>query len=444
MCGIAGLIAEKELVVRRALTPMVMAQVHRGPDDSGEAILPLGARFLGLGFRRLSIQDLSAAGHQPMVHPVTGDQIIFNGEIYNFIALRKELEQAGEKFTGHSDTEVMLHALTLWGPAAVARFEGMFAFAYYDRRNQCLMLARDSVGIKPLYVAMVDGTFFFASEVRAILASGLVSRKLSHAGVAGMLAYGAVQQPLTVFEQIRCFPPGHYQLFMASGAVTAPVKFWDYPLPQLQMTGTDVVEKLRITLDAAVHDHLVADVPVGVFLSSGLDSTIIAGLAARHTRRLRSFTVGFADQGDLSEQAMATETARLFGLDHTNIDLSAGDAEAAMVEWLQSLDQPSMDGLNVFVISKAVRAHGITVALSGQGGDELFGGYASFNDVPRLYHAMRKMRWMPASLRGAAAGVLGARKSHAVRQKLIDLFRSDGAVLSLALQRRRAISNNQM
>jgi asparagine synthase (glutamine-hydrolysing) len=448
MCGIAGILAEKEHVVRDALAPMAACMAHRGPDSAAESYLPFGAdRFLGLAHRRLAIIDLSPAGHQPMIHPVTGDQIIFNGEIYNFQILRDELLALGETFRGHSDTEVMLHALTRFGPAdVIRRFQGMFAFAWFDARNRRLVLARDSVGIKPLYVAKAPGVpLLFASEVRSILNSGLVSRRLDPRGVAGLLAYGAVQQPLTIFRDVASFPPGHYQIFEADGSSPGPVKFWDYPShTRADVSEPQAIEQLRPTLDAAVRDHLVADVPVGVFLSSGLDSTIVAGLVGRHTPHLRSFTVGFTDQPDMSEQALAAETAKLFGLDHTNIDLSGRDAEDAAARWLRSLDQPSVDGLNVFVISQAVRKAGITVALSGQGGDELFCGYPSFRDVPRLRRLMRNLAWLPRPMRGAVGSVAAAAKSRAVRDKLTDMLRTDGSVLALALQRRRAMSDRQI
>ena len=424
---------------------MVNAQIHRGPDDVGEEHLPFKDRFLGLGHRRLSIQDLSAAGHQPMVHPVTGDRIIFNGEIYNFRELRRELEAQGEEFTGHSDTEVMLHALSRWGVEAVKRFQGMYAFAFYDARQQHLMLGRDPLGIKPLYVAEAQGAILFASEVRAILAGELLPRRVDRRGVAGLLAYGAVQKPCTIVAGVSEFPPGHFEVIDASRASrAAPTRFWSFPLPRAGANEQDVVPLLRETLDAAVRDHLIADVPVAVFLSSGLDSTIIAGLAARHTKRLRSFTVSFADAPDLSERQLATETARLFGLAHTNIDISGPDAQAAAIAWLGSIDQPSIDGLNVYVISKAVRAQGIAVALSGQGGDELFGGYPSFTDVPKLRRLLRPMAWMPPGLRGAAAAAAAVRKTRAVRQKLADMARTDGGILALALQRRRAMNAAQL
>jgi len=352
MCGIAGIITLREEMARRALPAMVACEKHRGPDDEGEAYLPFGEKFLGLGHRRLSILDLSAAGHQPMVHPITGDRIIYNGELYNFLPLRKELEDLGEKFVGHCDTEIMLHALARWGPEAIKRFAGMYAFAFHDVARNRLILGRDPLGIKPLYVAEIDGYVLFASELRAILASDLVPRKLDRRAVAGMLAYGAVQEPCTIVQGVRMFPAGHFQVYDASASSPAsPVRFWDFPRPRVGMTQADAVAAVRDTLNIAVRDHLVADVPVGVFLSSGLDSTIIAGLAARHTRQLRSFTVSFADQPDMSEQALADETARLFGLEQTNINITGVDAEAAAVAWLGALDQPSIDGLNVYVIS---------------------------------------------------------------------------------------------
>ncbi len=209
--------SEREQVVRECLPTMMACMSHRGPDDADDYRTRMGDRMLGLGHRRLAIQDLSAAGHQPMFHPQTSDCIIFNGEVYNFHELRRELEALGDSFRGHSDTEVMLHALTRWGAAAIRRFEGMYAFAFFSVREQHLILARDPLGIKPLYVAESGGDLFFASELRAILATGQVPRKLDRRGVAGMLAYGAVQEPCTIVEGVRVFPAGHYQVIGAKG-----------------------------------------------------------------------------------------------------------------------------------------------------------------------------------------------------------------------------------
>lgn len=446
MCGIAGAITRDPDVARKAVLAMDDAQAHRGPNDRGEHALPFGQRWLGLGHRRLSIIDLSSAGHQPMVHPGTGDQIIFNGEIYNFGVLRQELLAAGESFTGHSDTEVLLHALARWGPDVIARLEGMYAFAFYDARRQTLLLARDPLGIKPLYLAEVDAGLVFASEVRALLASGLVARRVDRAGLAGLLAYGCLQFPRTLFQGVRSFPPGTYQVFgaEAGGAAEAAVRFWDFPRPDSSLGVPQAVEAVRATVDVAVRDHLVADVPVGVFLSSGVDSTIVAAVAAKYSPHIRSFTVGFADEPDLSEAPLAAETAAAFGLEHTSLTINGPDALAATLEWVDALDQPSVDGLNVYVISKAVRREGMTVALSGQGGDELFGGYPAFADVPRLQAMMRKLAWLPGGARAALGGAAALGKSRAVRDKLRDMLRTDGSALELSLQRRRAMSARQL
>jgi asparagine synthase (glutamine-hydrolysing) len=448
MCGIAGFLGLDRRQVASGTARLNAALAHRGPDDSGEEVLPLRNGFLGLGHRRLSILDLSPAGHQPMVHPCTGDRLIFNGEVYNFADLRRELEKAGETFRGHSDSEVLLHALTLWGPDCLGRLEGMYAFAFLDATRQRLILARDPAGIKPLYYAHVGENFLFASEVRALLASGLLPPRLDPRGVAGLLAYGAVQQPCTLFRDIRSLPPGCWIEITAQEEnqwrVSEPRRFWSYPGPDADVSEDEAATGVRETLDAAVRDHLVSDVPVGLFLSSGLDSTNLAGLASRHTRELQSFTVSFADQPDFSEQQLAAETARQFGLRHIEIPLPAEEAEAAARDWLDALDQPSMDGLNVYVISRAVRRQGIKAALSGLGSDELFGGYPSFRDVPRLRRLVSPLRGLPAGARRGLGALAGLGRSTAVRSKLADVFAGDSCVYAIALQRRRLLSNRQL
>lgn len=447
MCGIGGILARDEATVRQSLPSLVTALQHRGPDDSGQDHVRLGDRFLGLGHTRLAILDLSPAGHQPMVHPVSGDRLIYNGEIYNFAILKAELERGGARFMGHGDSEVLLHALVEWGPACLPRLHGMFAFAFHDVSEQRLLLARDSIGIKPLYLAqLADGGLVFASEVRAILATGLVSRRIDARGVAGLLAYGAVQQPSTIFRAVEELAPGHVLTVTGEDRATRrrPDRFWRPPFVRRDVGLPEAIEAVRQSVNDAVEAHLVSDVPLGVFLSSGLDSTIVAGVAARHTARLRSFTVGFAEDPDLSELSLASETAELFGLDHTRIDVTARDAEASMAAWLASLDLPSVDGFNVFLISQVVRAAGIKVALSGQGGDELFGGYPSFADVPRLSRWFRAARIVPRRLRQALTAAALIRRPAAIRAKAIDIAGSDGGLLSLYLRRRRMMSSRQL
>ncbi len=383
-----------------------------------------------------------------MVQEEDASCIVFNGEIYNFAALRCELEASGDVFRGHSDTEVLLQALMRWGPDCLPRLQGMYAFAFFDVPRRRLILARDPAGIKPLYLARTGDTCLFASEVRAILASGLVPPKIDRRGVAGMLAYGAVQHPCTLFRDIQSLPPGSWLEITAGPdgrcAVGASRPFWRFPRPVSRLTVAEAVSHVGTTLDEAVSDHLVSDVPVGIFLSSGLDSTVIAGLAARRASDLRSFTVGFTDHPDLNEEHLAAETARLFGLDHATITVSASEAEEATRDWLDVLDQPSIDGLNIFVISRVVRRYGIKVALSGQGGDELFGGYPSFRDVPRIRRLMSVLHRLPARFRRRLAALVCLGRPEAYRNKLQDMLGSDGSVRSIALQRRRVLSDRQL
>ncbi len=447
MCGIAGIIAQDPAIVRSALPPMVASQVHRGPDDSGEAFLPFQSATLGLGFRRLSILDLSQAGHQPMVHPATGDCLIFNGEIYNFRELRAELESAGSNFRGHSDTEVLLHALVRWGTEALDRLNGMYAFAFYKAKEQRLLLARDPLGIKPLYTAFAKDVFLFASEMRSLLASQLIPRKSDPRTVASFLAYGSAQSPQTMLQRIELFPPGCWQEIDAQvlqRRAAPPQLYWEVPPPRPQPDLDDVCRNIRQKMNQSVREHLESDVPVGVFLSSGIDSTITAALTAKYTGQLRTFTVGFSDNSDLSESSVAAETARLIGAEHHDIQILGDRAEQACSDWLESADRPSVDGLNTFIISQAVRAEGIVVALSGLGGDEVFGGYSSFWRIPRLMRALRSIRWLPSTLRSivAAAATLG--RPTAVAEKAVDMAMSDGSILELDLLTRRVMSNQQL
>jgi asparagine synthase (glutamine-hydrolysing) len=447
VCGIAGVIGRDAGEVRRALAPMLACQTHRGPDDEGTEIVEAGGWTAGLGQRRLSIIDLSPAGHQPMVHPQTGDVLIYNGELYNFQDLRAELAATGVSFRGHSDTEVILHALAQWGPRVVDRLYGMYAFAWLDRRNRKLLLARDPVGIKPLYIAQTADRLLFASEVRGLLASGLMKGEVDPSAVAGLLAFGAVQGPRTILKGATTIKRGALVEFDLSGSTIGEgrvIHRWTFPTPDPTMDEGRAVESLRTTLDTSIRQHLISDVPVGVFLSSGVDSTILASLAARHTERLRTFTVGFADNPDMSEAPLTERTARDLGVEHTEIQVTDDEALETTRSWMRSLDQPSVDGLNVYVISKAVRERGIVVALSGQGGDELFGGYPSFADVPAAARQMRRIAWLPKPVRAGAAALATARQPAAVRFKAVDMARTQGDIRDLYFHRRRMMSDAQL
>ncbi len=448
MCGIAGVIGPDREQVGEAARRAADALRHRGPDDDAVELLPFGDGWLGLAHRRLAVLDLSPLGRQPMAHPPTGCRLVYNGEVYNFAALRRELERDGEHFRGGSDTEVLLAGLARYGPRFVTRLEGMFAFALYDPRGPSLTLARDPLGIKPLYLARTADGLVFASEVRAVLATGLVPHTLSQAGVAGLLAYGSVQQPLTLYERVRMLEPAAWQTVRPDPdgvACDPPHVWWHTPRPDSHAdSNTDAVGTTRRLLGEAVRDHLQSDVPVGLFLSAGLDSSTLAGLAAAHRPAVRAFTVGFAGQLDQDEVAVAAETARRLALPHTPIVIPSADAEGAFAAWLAAADQPSMDGLNTFVVGRAVRREGIKVALSGLGADELFGGYSSFRDVPRLRAAWQAMRWLPPGVRAGLGAAATLFHPPSVRDKTAEVFRGSGGVPSLTLHRRRVLSDRQL
>ncbi len=427
---------------------MVACQRHRGPDDDGVEIVDAGPFSVGLGQRRLAIIDVSPAGHQPMVNPRTGSVLTYNGELYNFQPLREKLKALGYSFRGHSDTEVILYALDEWGPKCIQDFNGMFAFAYYRPRERTLLLARDAMGIKPLYYTTRNGVLAFASEIHPFVQTGLVPRDINMAAVAGLLAYGAVQEPLTFYKDIVNFRAGCYQQFtLTTGGTIEPgplTKHWDFPALNHSWTEASAVERIRETLDAAVRDHMISDVPVGMFLSSGLDSTILTGLAAKHTERLRTFTVGFADQPDMSESDPAARTAALMNVEHTDIQITGNDALEWTKAWFDIRDQPSFDGLNTYIISKAVRQRGIVVAQSGLGGDELFGGYISFEDTPRIMRTIERLSWLPGRARYPLFNLAAMLRHRAAGEKLADIGKGQPRPMRVALLRRRAISDKRL
>jgi asparagine synthase (glutamine-hydrolysing) len=454
MCGICGVISAEPRPVEPAVRAMMRVMVHRGPDDEGFEVLSLGGSeasgpVAGLGFRRLAILDLSAAGHQPMFNQRTGDCLIFNGEIYNFRQLRTELQMAGVVFRSTSDTEVLLQALCTWGEAAVEKLQGMFAFAFYHASSQRILLARDPLGIKPLYVAALPDRLLFASEIKPLLASGLVPKDLDLAGISGMLAYGAVQSPRTVYEHIRSFPAGHTQWI--DGRVTTgdvpprPRRFWSFPQQTLADHQVQAASAVHDMLHDAVLRHLIADVPVGIFLSAGIDSTIIASLAREYTPRVVAFTVGFGAVHGQDEVVLASETAKALGIKHVSVELDAANMPGKWHDWLAGMDSPSIDGFNTYVVSRRLAAEGVVVGLSGLGADELFGGYATFDRAPRWSRMLRALRFIPRGLRasvlsaaGAAGGPPGA------MEKLADLVAGDTSVAGVARSLRRALSDSRI
>ena len=422
---------------------MMAAMVHRGPDDEGFERMPLTADRDGpevaFGFRRLSILDLSASGHQPMFHPGTGDCLIFNGEIYNYRHLRSRLMVDGARFHSSGDTEVLLQSLVRWGERALEEVEGMYALAYYHAATKRVLLARDPIGIKPLYVAAAPNRLVFASEVRAILASGLVAADFDPAGVASFLMYGAPQDPLTVHRDIRSFPCGTFQWLRFDermGRITAEPtrRFWRFPAVSPHMQEAAAITDVRTTLEAAVKDHLAADVRSGVFLSAGVDSTIIATLAARAVGRIATYTVGFDSSSMQSEAELAAQTARAIGSDHTEVMISADSIRDQWDGWLATADRPSIDGLNTYIISGALKRAGATVGFSGLGADELFGGYANFRRVRLLSSLLRSAAILPSASRRAIAGMLVGLFPRRYHTRLKTLAGNSGRCVDLAIE----------
>ncbi len=411
MCGIAGIAGRIDERNREALRRMSGAMVHRGPDAEGTWESPPDARGRGvlLAHRRLSILDLSPAGAQPMTDPVTGHVIAFNGEIYNYVDLRRELEAEGQAFASTGDTAVLLRALGLRGRRALPGLRGMFAFASWDPAGRELLLARDPLGIKPLYVARnpdpdASWSLAFASELRALLASGLLGRPRPDArAVASMVWNGFVVGPGTAVEGVELLWPGRAVVHGPDGRESACEDFWRVPAGAPGSPATE--EELAHVLEEGLRLHLASDVPLAVFLSGGVDSSAMANLARRAAvGPVHTFTLAFEEQ-DLNEGPIARRIAAAIGTEHREVVLTEEHFVAHLQAALDSLDQPTFDGLNAYYMSLAIRQAGFTVALAGTGGDELFGGYTSFRDLPVLDRWSRRTRFLPRELLVAAARI---------------------------------------
>ncbi len=395
---------------REDLLRMREQMLHRGPDGAGLWVSPDG--LCGLVHRRLAIIDLSEAGAQPMLDPETGNAVVFNGEIYNYLALRAELEARGAVFRSRSDTEVLLHLWRIFGEKMVERLRGMFAFALWDARERRLFLARDPLGIKPLYLAEDGKTLRFASQVRALIAGG-VPAEPSAAGMAGFFLWGHVPEPWTWAEAVKALPAGSILSVSIDGPVPKPHRYFDLreEILRAEEQGTQAKELLPEVLDAladSVRHHLVADVPVGVFLSAGRDSNLIAALASKETAEpLRTLTLAFEEyRGTLQDESpWAERSARILETRHTTSWVTGEDFEAQCERLFAAMDQPTIDGVNTWFVSRAAAQTGLKVALSGLGGDELFGGYPSFRQVPRVAQALRAfgaVPWLGKGVRVAA------------------------------------------
>ena len=372
MCGIA---VHFQSLGRAAPLDLELIR-HRGPDSRGEWASPDGGCWLGN--TRLAIVDLSPTGAQPMIDPVTGNVLVVNGEIYNHRSVREQLGP-NVVWRGTSDTETLLQGYVRWGHQVLDHLKGMFAFAIYDAARNELFLARDRLGIKPLYYVTDAEGFRAASEVKMLVAG---SNAITAESLSGYLQWGASPEGQLLYANIQSLPAGHAMTIGAQGAI----KSWRYwpPAKAFVSQTENVIPRLRELIDHAVEEHLLSDVPVASFLSGGIDSSVVTALAAQKlANKLQTYSVGF-DQTEFDETAIAQEIAERYGTDHRRIQLSEEEVIQSVTEAVGKLDLPSVDAINTYIVSRAVAAHGVKVALSGLGGDELFGGYPSFRDVPRL------------------------------------------------------------
>jgi len=420
MCAINGIFAYHYAANPIDRAELVRTREHmaaRGPDGAGEWIAEEGR--VGFGHRRLSIIDLSETGAQPMASADGRLVVTFNGEIYNYRALRRALETRGRVFRSQSDTEVLLHLYAEKGEGMVHDLRGMFAFAIWDGARRTLFLARDPYGIKPLYYADDGWTFRFASQVKALLAGGAISRDPEPAGQVGFYLWGSVPEPFTTWAAIRALPAGATLTVDRIGA-SEPRRYHSIAQVYCEAetvvrsrhapAGADSSAEIRAALLDSVRHHLVADVPVGAFLSAGIDSGALVGLmrdAGQH--EIQTVTLAFEEfRGRADDEApLAEEVARLYGTRHTTRIVTEAEFKADLPRILDAMDQPSIDGINTWFVSKAAHELGLKVAVSGLGGDELFGGYPSFRDIPRWVRLLAAPSRVP--LLGKAARRLGQR-----------------------------------
>ncbi len=404
MCGIAGYFStqgEHEAQAHAILRRMQSAIAHRGPDGQGIWMSP--QRDAGLAHVRLAILDLSPGGAQPMTSADGRFVISFNGEIYNFAALRDQLRAQGCTFRSESDTEVLLALLQSEGPRGLAKLRGMFALAMWDVQQGRGLLARDGFGIKPLYYGTTANGVVFASELRALLAAGLSRAELNPQAVAGYFATGSVPEPDTLIKGVHLLAPGHFMQWHAGRAEFGC--FWEVRFPPPDTAAPEAAIALtRSALEASVAAHLVSDVPVGLFLSGGIDSSALLALAHHggRGRALDAFSIA-VDDPSFDESSVAAATAKQFGSPHHVLRLDAATARDSFDRFLASMDVPSIDGFNTWTVARLASSHGFKVVLSGLGGDEMFGGYPSFGRVPALHRATAAIGKLPG------IGPLGAR-----------------------------------
>jgi asparagine synthase (glutamine-hydrolysing) len=439
MCGIAGIVSNDLPDIARRVEKMSECVAHRGPDAEGLAVWTEGAQRTAFAHRRLAIIDLSESGRQPIETPDGRYSLIFNGEIYNYLALRESLAADGARFRTNTDTEVVLSLYKKYGKDCLRLLRGMFAFAIRDRETGEVFAARDRLGIKPFYYYSDKSLFVFASEIRSLLASELVPRVIDAISLNSYLSFGAVQEPRTMIENVRTLAPAHYVTVDSRGVIKELAPYWQLPTDTGCRDRAEAIEQTRSRLEESVRLHLVADVPLGAFLSGGIDSSsLVAFMSKQAAGCVKTFTVCFREQ-EFSERELARRVAEKWGTAHTEIALSEEEMLRSLPDAISSIDQPTIDGINTWVISRATRQAGITVALSGLGGDELFGGYPSFKRARAIERYLSPIGRLKASRRRQVAAVAARVFGDTLRSQKVASAIAEGGDLMAAYASMRGL-----
>lgn len=438
MCGIAGIVLKTNSTLddfNERLDAMTAKMIHRGPDDAGHYISPKAR--VGLGNRRLAIRDLSPAGHMPMTNENKDIWITFNGEIYNIDSLKPALESQGYRFVSKSDTEVILKGYDAWGPDVFARLNGQFAIMIHDQKRDKVYITRDHLGIKPVYYAETSQAIIIASELKAIHASGLVSKTVRSEGLVNYLIFGSVPNPLTIYQEIQALPPATTIEINNAGIISSHHTFWDFAAHRSKsIAPEDVQAVVNEQLNQAVRKRLVSDVPLGAFLSGGVDSsTLVALMRENGVSTIRTCSMVF-EEAQYSEASFAREVAHTLGTEHFERTITASDIKQEFENIIYAMDQPSIDGVNTYFVSQTAKQAGLTVTLSGLGGDELFGGYPNtFSGVPSMYKALQIVKSIPGAPQVSHA-LLGSLPKRDRWARVLDALTRPPSMASAYLTRR--------
>lgn len=438
MCGINAIFSfsgQGDFATAIALMNDCIA--HRGPDDEGTYIHP----GVALGHRRLSIIDLSAAGHQPMHSAFAKQSLVFNGEMYNYREVKASLPEFS--FATATDTEVILAAWKKWGPECLHHFNGMFAFVLWDEEEQAMYIVRDRLGIKPVYYSQSKEQILFSSEIRGLLASGMINKVISQEALIEYIRYQTVHAPQTILEDVKMLLPGHYMRVTQKGAEI--VRWWK-PVAEPEIIPAaykDICARVKDLFTASVERRLVSDVPFGAFLSGGIDSSAVTAVMSQVSgSRVKTFNVSF-DNSDFSEAIYARQVAKLYNTEHHEIRLTPADFLEQLPAALNAMDHPGGDGPNTYVVSEATKKAGITMALSGLGGDELFAGY----DIFKRAWEINQQKWIegiPMFARKAGAKMLKKIKPGIASDKIADVLASDKIDFASIYPKSREVLNHEI